>query len=231
VTEAKGLVLVVDDDPDVRDVVSLALRESGFVVAEASNGEQVQQRLTEHTPDVILLDLGLPDVGGLDVLVDLTATSSTPVIVLSGRSGETDRVVGLDLGADDYIVKPFSSRELVARVAAALRRTSRQRPDPTAVFGDLLIDERTREVKVSGASVELTAKEFDLLAFLARSPRQVFSRSQILQSVWRSASEWQDDSTVAEHIYRLRRKLDPRDRERWIKTVRGVGYRFVQSDT
>lgn len=226
-TETSGVVLVVDDDPEVRALLQLALAEGGFVVAEASTGEEAWRLVATEKPDVIVLDLGLPDIGGLDVLVDLTATSATPVIVLSGRGGETDRVVGLDLGADDYIVKPFSPRELVARVGAAIRRSNRQLPATVWTYGQLRIDEGTREVTVAGEVAELTAKEFDLLTYLARSPRQVFSRAQLLRAVWDSTADWQNDSTVVEHIYRVRRKLDSCDRERWIKTVRGVGYRFV----
>lgn len=222
-----GLVLVVDDDPDVRAVLRDVLGDHGFLVTEASTGSQAKELLTQHEPDVILLDLGLPDMSGLDMLIELTKASATPVIVLSGRSGETDRVVGLDLGADDYIAKPFSERELVARVNAAIRRRQRAAPSPVLVFGDLAINEATHDVSVKGDAVALTPKEFDLLVFLARSPRHVYTRQQLLQHVWGSSDRWQDANTVAEHIARVRRKLGPDDRGRWIETVRGVGYRFA----
>jgi len=227
-TTTSGVVLVVDDDPDIRAALRDVLGDNGFLVTEAGTGARAKQLLAQHEPDLILLDLNLPDVSGLDVLVELTRTRPTPVIVLSGRTGETDRVVGLDLGADDYITKPFSARELVARVNAAMRR-HRGQIDAGSVlmFDDLVIDEHTHDVTVDGRLVELTAKEFDLLAFLADSPRHVYSRAQLLEHVWGAADPWQDDNTVAEHVHRIRRKLDPADRSRWIQTIRGVGYRFA----
>lgn len=228
-TTTSGVVLVVDDDPDIRSALRDVLGDNGFLVTEAGTGQQAKNLLVQHDPDVILLDLNLPDVSGLDVLIELTRTRSTPVIVLSGRTGEADRVVGLDLGADDYISKPFSGRELVARVNAAIRRRRRLDERSVLIFDDLVIDEHTHDVTVDERLVDLTAKEFDLLAFLARSPRRVYSRAQLLEYVWGSAGPWQNDKTVAEHIHRLRRKLDPDDRIRWIQTVRGVGYRFAPS--
>jgi two-component system phosphate regulon response regulator PhoB len=220
-----GVVLVVEDDPEVRSAVVDVLADNDFRVAEAATGREAIGRFKDFDPDVVLLDLGLPDVSGLDLLMELTEANDRPVIVLSGRSGEADRVIGLDLGADDYITKPFSERELVARVKAALRRT--RRTDVQMLVADgIEIDLATREVAVDGRLVSLRPKEFDLLVFMARSPRHVFSRTQLLQHIWGSSSQWQDDSTVAEHIHRVRRKLDPDDRSRWIQTVRGVGYRF-----
>lgn len=222
-----GLVLVVDDDPDLRAALRDVLGDNGFLVAEASTGGQAKKLLAQHEPDLILLDLGLPDISGLDVLTELTASTSTPVIVLTARSGGTETAIGLDLGADDYIAKPFSERELIARLNAALRRARRTTPQPQTQFGSLVINENTHDVTVDGQWIEMTPKEFELLAFLARSPRQVYSRHQLLQHIWGSSSEWQDDNTVAEHIYRIRKKLDPDDRSRWIETLRGVGYRFA----
>lgn len=222
-----GVVLVVDDDSELRTVLRDVLGDHGFAVAEASTGEQARRLFREHEPDVVLLDLNLPDASGLDVLLEFTQSSSTPVIVLSGRSGEVDRVVGLDLGADDYITKPFSSRELVARVNAVIRRSRHGDSNTALEFGDLVIDERAHEVTLAGSAVALTPKEFELLAFLARSPRQVFDRAQLLRQVWGSSESWQDDNTVAEHVYRIRRKLDAEHRDRWIETVRRVGYRFA----
>jgi two-component system phosphate regulon response regulator PhoB len=229
-TSTSGVVLVVDDDPDIRSALRDVLGDNGFLVTEAGTGRRAWELLAQHDPDVILLDLNLPDVSGLDVLIELTRTGTTPVIVLSGRTGEADRVVGLDLGADDYITKPFSARELVARVNAAIRR--RRRIDDVSVlsFAGLVIDEHTHDVTVDGHLVDLTAKEFDLLAFMARSPRYVYSRAQLIEHVWGAVGPWQDDNTVAEHIHRIRRKLDPDDRSRWIETVRGVGYRFTPAE-
>ena len=224
--EYRGTVLVVEDDGDQRAVVRDMLARSGFVVAEVSAGRQVTERIAEVGPDVVLLDLGLPDVSGLDILSQIAAGGHVPVIVLTGRSGEADRVVGFDLGADDYVVKPVSARELAARVGAVIRRSRRVRPVPVVTYGDLTIDASAREVRVGSRGVDLTPREFDLLAFLARSPRQVFSRGQLLELVWGTATRWQDPGTVGEHVYRIRRKLDPTDRGHWIQTVYGVGYRF-----
>ena len=223
-----GVVLVVDDDDDIRAALRDLLGDEGYRVVEASTGGEAITFCADQRPDVVLLDLGLPDMSGLDVLVQLREASSAPVLVLSGRTGETDRVVGLDLGADDYISKPFSGRELVARVNAAMRRSRGTTRHGVISFGELLINEVTRDVSVDGQSVPLTPKEFDLLVFLARTPRQVYTRAQLLRHVWASSERWQDDNTVAEHIYRIRRKLDPDDRNRWIETVRGVGYRFAR---
>jgi DNA-binding response OmpR family regulator len=221
------VVLVVDDDPDVRAAVRDVFLDEGFRVIEAATGCEARDLVTAEQPDVVLLDLGLPDVSGLDVLSEVARTTDVPVVVLTGRLGETDTVVGLDLGADDYVTKPFRGRELLARVNAVLRRSRRAGADTALRYGPLVIDEMAREVTLDDAPVELTPREFELLVFLARAPRQVFSREQLLERVWGSSSEWQDANTVAEHVYRLRRKLDPDDRARWIETVRGVGYRFA----
>jgi DNA-binding response OmpR family regulator len=219
-------VLLVEDDRLVRATVSEVLAEFGFVVLEADSGARARALVEDHRPDVIVLDLGLPDTAGLDLLAEWSRASVAPVIVLSGRTGEFDRVVCLDLGADDYVGKPFSARELVSRINAVMRRSRRRTPTERLVFGALEVDLGSREVVIAGQEVVLTAKEFDLLAFLARSPRQVFSRAQLLQSVWGSSPRWQDDKTVAEHVHRVRRKLAAGEPESWIQTVRGVGYRF-----
>jgi len=172
----------------------------------------------------------LPEIDGFSILGELRKREDIPVILLTARTEETDRVLGLELGADDYVVKPFSPRELAARVRTVLRRASRSEPpvmEPTITFDGLAIDTRSREVRVGGEPVDFTAKEFDLLAFLASSPRQVFSRGQLLEQVWDSSSDWQDASTVTVHVRRIRKKIeqDP-DEPRWISTVWGVGYRF-----
>ncbi|WP_251076456.1 response regulator transcription factor [Streptomyces benahoarensis] len=234
-------VLVVDDDEDVRTLARWQLESEGFEVLTAADGQTALDAVAEGRPDVVLLDLTLPLVAGLDVLTHIRRRSADlPVIVVSGRSGETDRIVGLDLGADDYVVKPFSPAELAARVRSVLRRSRRaetapatpvpvQEPlaEPPRARGGLVIDRATRTVTVRGDAVELTAREFDLLAFLAASPRHVYTRDQLLEHVWQSSSDWQEPATVTQHVHRLRRKLerDP-DRPHWLRTVRGVGYRF-----
>jgi two-component system phosphate regulon response regulator PhoB len=175
-----------------------------------------------------VLDLGLPKVRGLDVLRQVRADTAVPVIVLSGRSDEADRIIGLELGADDYVVKPFSPRELVARVRSVLRRSRSAGLPSTLSFPGLDLDLSTREVRVRDHTVELRRREFDLLAFLCASPRQVFTREQLLRNVWDSEPEWQGIGTVSEHVHRLRAKveIDPA-KPCHILTVRGVGYRFV----
>ena len=221
-------ILVVDDDPDARWLAVEALIEHGFTVTEADDGVAAKTSIETQAPDLVILDLGLPGIGGLDILKWLRRDSNLPVIVITGRSDRSDRVVGLELGADDYVVKPFDARELVARVNAVLRR-SKPEPDPTKLdYGELVIELATRDVSRNGQLLNLTAKEFDLLSFLAASPRQVFTRQQILENVWGSSTDWQDPSTVNEHIHRLRRKVEPdRTKPRWISTMRGAGYRFT----
>ncbi|MFF9479904.1 response regulator transcription factor [Streptomyces sp. NPDC014733] len=232
-------VLVVDDDEDVRTLARWQLESEGFAVVTAADGQAALDAVAENRPDVVLLDLTLPLVAGLDVLTHIRRRSADlPVIVVSGRSGETDRIIGLDLGADDYVVKPFSPAELAARVRSVLRRSRRAEPAPAQPAPEpaaapvrsrdgLVIDRATRTVTVRGDAVELTAREFDLLAFLAASPRHVYTRDQLLEQVWQSSSDWQEPATVTQHVHRLRRKLerDP-DRPHWLRTVRGVGYRF-----
>jgi two-component system, OmpR family, phosphate regulon response regulator PhoB len=225
-----GTVLVVDDEPMVREVVARYLQLDGFRVHEAADGVAALDWLAAHRPDLVVLDIMLPVADGLTVLRRLRETDEIPVILLTARAEEVDRVLGLELGADDYVVKPFSARELVARVRSVLRR-SMARPVSTDSgvldFGNLRIEPLTREVTVDGRRVELTPKEFDLLGVLARAPRQVFSRRQLLAQVWDSAPEYQDAATVTVHVGRLRQKLerDP-DNPRWITTSWGVGYRF-----
>jgi len=224
-----GKVLAVDDDPEVRGMLVRLLESEGYKVAEASTGAEALAAMTRSAPDLVILDVMLTTEDGLDVLAAIRRTSDIPVILVTAKGQETDRVLGLKLGADDYVVKPFSPAELAARVGTVLRRTT-NRPAPstgTLEFGDLAIDTLAREIRVSGALVETTAKEFALLAFLAGSPRQVFTREQLLEQVWDSSSAWQDAGTVTEHIRRIRRKIetDP-DRPQWVRTVRGVGYRF-----
>jgi DNA-binding response OmpR family regulator len=221
-------ILVVDDEPMVREVIVAYLEREGFRVVEATTGTEALRQIAESRPDLVVLDVMLPEIDGFSVLAALRKANDIPVILLTARTEEPDRVLGLELGADDYVVKPFSPRELVARVRSVLRRSAAPVSPPQVLeFDGLVIDEQAREISVDGNPVETTPREFDLIAFLARSPRQVFSRGQLLEQVWDSSSEWQDPSTVTVHVRRLRRKIEKNpDDPRWITTVWGVGYRF-----
>ena len=224
----RARLLVVDDDPDVRRVLVRMLEDEGYQVSEAANGDEVKSALGSGAPELVLLDLMLSEEDGFDLLAEIRRSSDVPVIILTARIAEADRVLGLRLGADDYVVKPFSGPELAARVGSVLRRTTRPKRAPSLMeFGELSIDTTSREVRVGTLPIDTTMKEFDLLAFLAASPRQVFSREQLLDHVWGSSSAWQDDGTVTEHVRRIRQKLcRTEQRDCWIQTVRGVGYRF-----
>ena len=223
---------MVDDDEAIRTVVRWQLDYAGFRVVEADDGPSALRRIRDDAPAIVVLDLSLPRLGGLDVLravrAGRTGRSDTPVIVLSGRSGETDRIVGLDLGADDYLVKPFSPGELAARIRSVLRRSAPELAEEPRVLGEVRIEAATRRVLVGGTEVELTPKEFDLLAFLAAHPGEVHTRSQLLERVWNSSPEWLGEATVTEHVHRLRTKLeqDP-SQPRLLRTVRGIGYQLV----
>ncbi len=225
-------ILVVEDDADIRLLLCRLLEREGYEVAAVGDALGAMEQLGAGDPSLVLLDVGLPDVDGMELLGRIRARSAVPVIMLTGRTTEDDRIAGLRRGADDYVAKPFSAGELVARVQSVLRR-SQAAPDSGApsgaplAFDGLVIDPHAREVRVGDDLVPVTAKEFDLLAFLAAAPRQVFTREQLLRHVWDSSTEWQDDATVTEHVRRVRRKIeaDP-DRPRWLLTVRGVGYRF-----
>jgi len=220
-------ILVVDDDEESRALVRVALEREGFSVLEAGDGADALEVVTKESPDLVVLDVNLPTMGGFDVLSRLRLVHSVPVIMVTGRDGETDRVLGLELGADDYVVKPFAPRELTSRVRAILRRSSPATNEEHLDFVGLHIDLTSREVKVEGRAVGLTTREFELLAFLASSPRRVYSRAQLLERVWSSALEWQDPATVTEHVRRIRLKIEPdRDSPHRIRTVRGVGYAF-----
>jgi two-component system phosphate regulon response regulator PhoB len=221
-TTAPGRVLVVDDDARVRTVVAWQLEAEGYAVGEAADGQTALEAILADPPDLVILDLSLPGLNGLEVLRRVRERAGLPVIVLSGRSGEGDRILGLDLGADDYLVKPFSPGELAARVRSVLRRSGQAVPALVVDPAGLRLDPASREVAVDGVGVALTAREFDLLAFLHAHPRQVFSRAQLLEQVWASSSGWQSEATVTEHVHRLRHKLG----RRFVETVRGVGYRL-----
>jgi DNA-binding response OmpR family regulator len=220
-------ILVVDDETDVRALIVGALQREGHSVAECSEGRTALVLLIRGGIDLVVLDLGLPSLSGLDVLTKLRLTSDVPVVILSARGEEPDRVLGLNLGADDYLAKPFSPRELVARVESVLRRTRRVAAGQRLEFAGLVVDTMVREVLVDGEAVEMTNREFDVLAHLAASPRKVFSRAQLLRDVWDSSPEWQQATTVTEIVRRIRVKIEPdAERPRWIKTIRSVGYRF-----
>ncbi len=220
-------VLVVDDDDAIRMLVRRALEREGLRVEEAPDAARAMHAFDSASWDLVVLDVSLPDLSGLDLLRQLRIVGDVPVIMLSGRGDEADRVAGLESGADDYVVKPFYPRELAARVRSLLRRSGARTRPSVLEFDELTIDTASRQALLHGIPVELTAREFDLLEFLASAPRQAFSRAQLLQRVWGSSSAWQQESTVTEHVRRIRRKLGVEaDQSRWIATVRGFGYRF-----
>ncbi len=224
-------VLIVEDDAEMVALLRTYLTAEGYEVDIAANCAGALEKATQAAPDLVLLDIVLGKEDGRDVFRELRLMSDVPTIFLTGRGLETDRIAGLKMGADDYMVKPFSLGEVSARIESVLRRAAggsqRDGDEPSMNFGPLQINELTHEVRLDGELVELTSKEFALLAFLAASPRRVYSREQLLENVWLSSPEWQGGATVTEHIRRLRSKIevDP-DRPRWITTVRGVGYRF-----
>jgi DNA-binding response OmpR family regulator len=221
-------VLVVDDEPIVREVVVRYLSREGHETLEAADGPAARAAIEASDPDLVVLDVMLPGTDGLELCRWIRSTSELPVIMLTARGEEADRIVGLELGADDYVTKPFSPRELAARVRTVLRRAAP--PDTPAdmlQFGDVLLERATREVRKAGKEIRLTAKEFDLLWFLTRHPRRVFSRDQLMSGVWGYASAL-DTGTVTVHVRRLREKIedDPSD-PKHLQTVWGVGYRLV----
>jgi DNA-binding response OmpR family regulator len=220
-------VLVVEDEPQLREVIARYLEREGFEVRVSADGRSALVELATRRPDAVVLDLMLPGVDGLDVLRRLReAGDGIPVIVMSARCTEPERVAGLELGADDYIPKPVSPREVAARVRAVLRRVRRDGPQ-SFVFGSIEVDVAGRLVTRGGEPVELRPKEFDLLVRLASSPGQVLSRQDLLRDVWGSSPEWQDPGTVTVHIRRLRRAVeDDPAAPVHIVTAYGVGYRF-----
>jgi len=219
-------ILVVDDEPAIRDVVERYLRREGFSTLSASDGEEALTQAADA--DLIVLDLMLPRLDGIEVCRRIRAQSDVPIIMLTAKSEEIDTLLGLRIGADDYMTKPFSPAELVARVQAVLKRTGggARSPDDTVRVGTLRINPRLRTVERGNESIELTAREFDLLHFLASSPGQVFTREQLLDQVWDYHFPG-DTSTVTVHVRRLREKVEPEPvRPRYIKTVWGVGYKL-----
>lgn len=221
-------VLVVEDDPQARAAILLALRSDGFLCSEAGDATRARKVISKSRPDIVVLDLGLPDGDGLDLLREVRTSDDLPVVVCSGRGTENDRIVGLDVGADDYLAKPFSPRELVSRVRSVLRRANTTPPQSVLRFGNVEINVNTREVTVAGEPVALTAREFELMAFLAQHPREVFSRADLLKAVWRVAPTSKSEATVTEHVRRLRIKLEAEpSTPKHLRAVRGVGYRLV----
>ncbi len=221
-------ILVVDDDHTLLDVVSRYLTHAGLRARVAASGEAALDAAAEQPPALVILDLGLPDMDGLAVMHHIRDRHGVPVIVLTARGQESERILGLRLGADDYVAKPFNPHELVARVEGILRRTgpAQERQHEPLDFGELRIDPQTRRVSVRGQEVRLTTREYELLVFLARHPGQVFSREQLLDIVWQY-SFYGGTTTVTVHIRRVRAKLgDTTGAARLIETVRGVGYRF-----
>jgi DNA-binding response OmpR family regulator len=227
--ESRGAILVVDDEPTIAEVVARYLERAGYGTRTAHDGPSAVAAAASSRPDLVVLDLMLPGFDGLEVMRRMHADQGArvPVILLTAKGEESDRVVGLRSGADDYVVKPFSPAELVARVDAVLRRAHGDEAAAVLLrFGDLEIDPPARSVAVAGREIELTQREFDLLEFLAVHPGQVFSRDQLMDCVWR-LSFYTDTTTVTVHIRRLRAKIEPDPASpRWIQTVWGVGYRF-----
>jgi DNA-binding response OmpR family regulator len=220
-------VLVVDDEPIVRDVIVRYLRRDGYTTLEAGDGDRARELIETAEPALVVLDLMLPGADGLELCRWIRGRSDLPVIMLTARGEEADRIVGLELGADDYVTKPFSPRELAARVRSVLRRSGARTERPERLeYADVVLDGASREVTRAGETVSLTAREFDLLWFLAANPRRVFSRSHLMDRVWGHAPAL-DTGTVTVHIRRLREKLeaDP-SRPAHLQTVWGVGYRF-----
>ncbi|HJS18001.1 MAG TPA: response regulator transcription factor [Anaerolineales bacterium] len=223
-------ILVVEDEASIAEVVSLYLKRAGYTVHIASDGKQAINLFQRQKTDFVILDLMLPQMDGLSLTRWLRDRSNVPIIMLTARREEIDRIAGLEMGADDYVVKPFSPQELVSRVRAVMRRLGREEAEASnereLSFAGLNIDPRSRVVKVMDEEVELTVKEFDMLYLLARHPRQVFTREQLLERVWGGA-QYIDPGTVTVHVRRLREKLeaDPSNPTRLL-TVWGVGYKF-----
>ena len=226
---ARTTVVVVDDEANIADLVEMYLAQADFRVVKATTGRQALDAIKEHSPDLVILDVGLPDFDGLEVCRQVRVSSQVPIIFLTARDDEVDRVVGLELGADDYVTKPFSPRELVARIKAVLRR-SEGGPPPEVIRigagdGRVEVDLGRREVRVDGGAVDVTTREFDLVRFLAERKGLALSRRQILDGAW-EPGWYGDERTVDVHVAQVRKKLGDAAR---IATVRGVGYRLEDS--
>lgn len=223
------LILVIEDEPSIAEVVGLYLQRAGYRVIFAKDGLEAQNKIESQSPDLILMDLMLPIVDGFELTRWLRDRSDVPIIMLTARRDEVDRIAGLEMGADDYIVKPFSPQEVVSRVRAVLRRTSPKTGEPSEKplsFPSMVIDPQTRLVTINKKEITLTVKEFDTLWLLAQHPRQVFTRNHVLERVW-GISDYIDPSTVTVHIRRLREKIEPEpSNPQHLLTVWGVGYKF-----
>ena len=232
----RPVALVIDDDAGMRSFVRTRLEDDGFDVIDAASGEAGLELLTPRV-SVVLVDVALPGIDGFMVVRTIRRSSRVPIVMMTGAGDEDDRVRGLELGADDYIVKPFLPREMIARIRAAARRATTLDDGALTVEAasppqrGLVVDTSSREARVAGALLQLTAREFDLLAFFTADPRQVFTRDQLLVQVWRTEPGWVGAGTVTEHIYRVRRELERHPGSHVsITTVRGVGYRFETTD-
>ncbi len=222
-------ILIVEDEPSIAEVIGLYLKRAGYQVQVIADGRSALDVLTRQLPDLVILDLMLPGVDGFTITRWLRDRSDVPIIMLTSRREESDRIAGLEMGADDYVVKPFSPQEVVSRVRAVLRRvkgSSTQGSGAPLTYGELSIEPQTRLVFAGGQQIDLTAKEFDLLYHLMRHPRQVFTRDQLLEAVW-GLADYIDPSTVTVHIRRLREKIEPDPAApTHLQTVWGVGYKF-----
>lgn len=221
-------ILVVEDEPSIAEVVELYLRRAGYQVRAVNDGNAALRLLEERMPDLVVLDVMLPGMDGFSILRWLRDRSDTPVIFITARREEVERIAGLELGADDYVVKPFSPQELVSRVRAVLRRIHREedKANKPLTYGDLSIDPHTRLITLSGQEIALTSREFDLLWLLAQHPRQVFTRGQLLERVW-GVTEYIDPGTVTVHLRRLREKIEKdASHPTRLVTIWGVGYKF-----
>ena len=224
-----AIILVVDDEPKITQLVRDYLERAGFVVVTAGDGREALMRARTEHPDLVVLDLGLPQLDGLDVTRRLRQEADVPIIMLTARDDETDKLIGLELGADDYVTKPFSPRELVARVRAVLRRRDRASADDVLRVGELELDLPRMRLEVAGRVVELTATEFMLLAAMARQPGRVFTRAQLLDAIHGVAFESYERAIDA-HVKNVRRKIEPAPHDpRYLLTVYGVGYRLADA--
>lgn len=225
-------ILIIEDEPELADILRDYLQAEGYTTSIAGDGEAGLEKFHSFSPHLVILDIMMPKLDGTEVCRIIRAKSSVPILFLSAKGGEIDKILGLGLGADDYITKPFSPGEVVARVKAQLRRYIHlAAPENQALsFGSISIDEGTHSVRVHGAPVDLTAKEFELILFLAKHPQQVFSREQLFNQIW-GFDDFGDINTVTVHIRRLREKIEPDpSRPKIIQTVWGVGYRFSGGD-
>jgi DNA-binding response OmpR family regulator len=232
VVVARGVVLIVDDEPGISRLISMYLEREGFGTASVRTGAEALEAMQSQQPALVVLDIMLPDIDGWEVCREIRRTSDVPIIMLTAREGDEDKIVGLEIGADDYVTKPFVPRELVARVKAILRRARPAQtpaPEDTVMdFGELTISPAKREVCLDGEPIQLRAKEYDLLVELARRPGVVFSREKLLQDVW-GYDFYGDSGTIDVHVRRLRAKLnDDSSNPRFIETVWGVGYRLKE---